>query len=277
MDNEKLDSILKLSLETEPEVREKSYILSNGYNFENNIWEVVVKYNGDVSFLETEVESLEILLNGYAIMRATRAQLERALNEPQIEYVELPKSLVFNTYRARQQSCILPVATGVDGLRGSGVLTAVLDSGIQYLLNDFQNENGSRILYLWDQTLTPDASRGFLPPAGFSEGVEFTKEDIDRAIRVAGMSGAQGSTTGIQGMNVQAALQIVPSRDVSGHGTAVAGIAAGSAASPLYQGIAPESELLIVKLGGNRQAVSAVSSDGQAAAASSRATAASAG
>ena len=232
MISEKLDSILRLSLETDPQVREKSDILSNGYNFEKNLWEVIVKYHGDISFLKNEVESLEILLNGYAIMRATRAQLERALDDSQIEYVELPKSLVFNTYRAKQQSCILPVATGENALRGKGVLVAVLDSGIQYSLSDFQNENGSRILYLWDQTLQPDASRGFLPPMGFGEGVEFTKKDIDRAIRMDS--------------------QIVPSRDMSGHGTAVAGIAAGSAGSPLYQGVAPESELLIVKVGGNR-------------------------
>ena len=232
MISEKLDSILRLSLETDPQVREKSDILSNGYNFEKNLWEVIVKYHGDISFLKNEVESLEILLNGYAIMRATRAQLERALDDSQIEYVELPKSLVFNTYRAKQQSCILPVATGENALRGKGVLVAVLDSGIQYLLSDFQNEDGSRILYLWDQTLQPDASRGFLPPMGFGEGVEFTKKDIDRAIRMDS--------------------QIVPSRDMSGHGTAVAGIAAGSAGSPLYQGVAPESELLIVKVGGNR-------------------------
>ena len=232
MISEKLDSILRLSLETDPQVREKSDILSGGYNFEKNLWEVIVKYHGDISFLKNEVESLEILLNGYAIMRATRAQLESILDDPRIEYVELPKSLVFNTYRAKQQSCILSIATGADGLRGKGVLIAVLDSGIQYSLSDFQNENGSRILYLWDQTLQPDASRGFLPPMGFSEGVEFTKEDIDRAIRMDS--------------------QIVPSRDMSGHGTAVAGIAAGSAGSPLYQGVAPESELLIVKVGGNR-------------------------
>ena len=232
MISEKLDSILRLSLETDPQVREKSDILSGGYNFEKNLWEVIVKYHGDISFLKNEVESLEILLNGYAIMRATRAQLESILDDPRIEYVELPKSLVFNTYRAKQQSCILPVATGENALRGKGVLVAVLDSGIQYLLSDFQNEDGSRILYLWDQTLQQDASRGFLPPMGFGEGVEFTKKDIDRAIRMDS--------------------QIVPSRDMSGHGTAVAGIAAGSAGSPLYQGVAPESELLIVKVGGNR-------------------------
>lgn len=258
--NEKLDSILNLSLETEPEIRQKSEVLRIGFDFEKKIWEVIVKYNGDISFLNGEVESVEILLNGYAIMKVTREQLERIWSEPQIEYVEIPKSMTFNVYRAKQQSCILPVTTGGDGLRGMGVLIAILDSGIQYLLEDFQDQNGSRILYLWDQTIQPDETRGFLPPPGFREGVEFSKADIDRAIRVAKGPGAGRnamgnivSRQGIQGLDIQSAFQIVPSRDVSGHGTAVAGIAAGSAASPLYQGVAPESELLIVKLGGNRE------------------------
>lgn len=258
MDSEKLESVLSLALETEPDIRKKSDILRNGYDFKKNVWEVVVKYNGDISFLQERVESLEILLNGYAIIKATREQLENTLGEPQIEYVELPKSLVFNTYRAKQQSCIQSVAAGVEGLRGKGVLIAVLDSGIQYLLKDFQNENGSRILYLWDQTLEADESQGLLPPIGFNEGVEFTKAEMDRAIRMDS--------------------QIVSSRDVSGHGTAVAGIAAGSAASPLYQGVAPESDLIIVKVGGNRSMEGrGLSSDGQVEAVSLQETATSTG
>lgn len=238
MNHEKMDSILNLSLQTEPQIREKSEILSNGYDFENELWEVVVKYNGDISFLEERVKTVEFLLNGYAIITASREQLENVLGEPQIEYVELPKSLIFNIYRAKQQSCILPVTTGVNGLRGEGVLLAVLDSGIQYMLKDFQNEDGSRILYLWDQSLQPNAEGGLLSPVGFGEGVEFTKKEIDRAIRMDS--------------------SLVPTRDISGHGTAVAGIAAGSAASPLYQGVAPECELLVVKLGANRSMESRV-------------------
>ena len=45
----------------------------------------------------------------------------------------------------------------------------------------------------------------------------------------------------------QRQYELLPSIDSSGHGTAVAGIAAGD--SPMYQGVAPEAELLIVKLG----------------------------
>lgn len=41
----------------------------------------------------------------------------------------------------------------------------------------------------------------------------------------------------------------IPSRDLSGHGTAVAGIAAGKSAGGLYTGAAPDTELIVVKLG----------------------------
>lgn len=251
MENEKIESILKLSLETEQEVREKSDVLSNGYDPDSGLWEVIVKYHGDISRFENEVESLEILLNGYAIMLLSEAQLNKIIEEEQIEYVEKPKGFAFDVYRAKQNSCILPVTIGSPGLSGEGVLIAVLDSGIDYLLPDFQNENGSRILYLWDQTLSADAARGMLPPAGFTEGVEFTRQDIDRAIAASGENVDVVIQEG-QFAGRQAALDIVSSGDITGHGTAVAGIAAGSAASTLYQGVAPESELLIVKLGGNR-------------------------
>ena len=45
----------------------------------------------------------------------------------------------------------------------------------------------------------------------------------------------------------QIRFQMLPSVDTSGHGTAVAGIAAGSSAN--YQGVAGDADLLIVKLG----------------------------
>ena len=46
-------------------------------------------------------------------------------------------------------------------------------------------------------------------------------------------------------------MELVPSTDVTGHGTHVAGIAAGNgrASGGLYRGVAPESSLLAVKLG----------------------------
>ena len=53
-----------------------------------------------------------------------------------------------------------------------------------------------------------------------------------------------------------ARLDLVPSRDLSGHGTAVAGIAAGNGRGSegrRYRGAAPEAELVVVKMGTPRQ------------------------
>ena len=76
-----------------------------------------------------------------------------------------------------------------------------------------------------------------MAPEGFAIGVEFTKEQLDLALQEDEAEG----------------FARVPSRDVSGHGTAVAGIAAAGRVrmedGRVYQGVAPESQLIVVKLG----------------------------
>jgi len=241
LNNEKMDTILNLSLDADESQRIKSDILNSGYDEETGTWEVIVKYHGDPTVIIQTSENADVLLNGYAIIRATKEQLEELAGREQVEYMELPRGLQYDVYRSKQESCILPLITGEEGLSGRGVLIGIIDSGIDYLLGDFRDENGSRILYLWDQTIEQDG----VTSGQFSIGVEFTKEDINRAIEAFGVGG--------QSRNYQAAREIVPSTDASGHGTAVAGIAAGSSPALLYRGVAPESELVIVKLRGGRQ------------------------
>lgn len=132
------------------------------------------------------------------------------------------------------------VNPGRSDLSGSGVLVAVLDSGIDYYLPDFRNADGSsRIAYLWDQTLdaaAPAVERRrerYAPPEGFTIGVEFSKEQIDEALATGNRDGA---------------FLLVPSLDRSGHGTSVAAVAAGSNSDPLLRGVAAGAELLVVKL-----------------------------
>ena len=171
----------------------------------------------------------------------------------------MPKEFIYNVYYAKQDACFPPTGdfqrnAGVDGnvvgeaglpsdggLTGRGCLIAVFDSGIDYTLPDFRESMsgtnellGSRILYLWDQTLAPDPERGFYPPEGFAIGVEFDREAIDAAL-------AANTDT--------ERFRLVPSRDVTGHGTAVTAIAAGSNPNARYTGAAPGASLLIVKLG----------------------------
>ena len=79
------------------------------------------------------------------------------------------------------------------------------------------------------------------PPEGYLIGTEFTREQIDEAIKQP---------------TVPMRMQIVPSVDVSGHGTSVAGIAAGNGRGSrgrIYRGVATQSELIVVKLGNPRK------------------------
>ena len=89
---------------------------------------------------------------------------------------------------------------------------------------------------MWDQSLRPNADEAKNPPKGYRMGVEFTEEQINRALE------ADSS---------EERRRMVPSQDISGHGTAVAGIAAGNGrgSGNLYAGVAPESELIVVKMG----------------------------
>lgn len=233
MANPKLENLLNLALETSRTEREKSLNLNVGYEEASNSWEVIVKYSGDLSGLEQLGITVERLIAGYAILTVPEALVDALAELEEIEYVEKPKRLYFDIQEAKDASCIPQVTLRPPFLSGRGCVVAVLDSGIDYKNPLFCNEDGSsRILFLWDQTLKADEERGFIPPEGFALGVEFSKAQIDAAL---------------QAENDDAAMRLVPSRDSSGHGTAVAGIAAGKGDS--YRGVAFESSLIIVKLG----------------------------
>ena len=233
MNSQKQENLLSLAMDSTRNEREKSGILSVGVNEEEKRWEVIVKYHGNIERIANEEIQVELLIAGYAIVTLPASFLSALADLEEIEYIEKPKSLVYGLYEAKEKSCISSVSVPIGELSGRGVLLAVIDSGIDYFLEDFRNEEGSRIRYLWDQNQEPDMERGWWSPQGFRIGVEYTKEQIDRALAAE---------------NRQEALNIVPQQDFSGHGTAVTAIAASSNPEILLQGVAPGCELLIVKL-----------------------------
>lgn len=229
--NQKLENLLQLALQTPEEIREETEDLNVGFDSSSRSWELIVKYHGSLDVLENLGVGVEYLIAGYAILTVPESLIDQMVELEQIEYVEKPKRYFYQQILPTEGSCLEPVMFRNPNLTGRGVLIAILDSGIDYTLTEFRNNRGNtRIRFLWDQTLRPDETRR--PPRGFSVGVEFTAEQINEAL---------AADTG------QKQFSLLSSVDASGHGTAVAGIAAGDSAG--YRGVAKEAELLVVKLG----------------------------
>ena len=267
MSNEKMENLLNLALNATEQEREKSLDLDTGYDREERTWEVIVKFGGTEAALKkllaekfpVEYDRIRItnLRNEYAILLLPEHIVELVAALTEIEYMEKPKLLFFAVNNGRRVSCIDQVQTvgTVQGvvssgrnLSGAGVIVAVIDSGIDYSHPDFRNADGTtRILNLWDQTIPSGSvadplsvekgNQAFLEaPAGYFTGTEFSQAVINRALE---------QTT------ERERYEICPSRDISGHGTHVTGIAAGNGAASQgrYRGVAYESPLLVVKSG----------------------------
>lgn len=234
--DQKLENILNLALETPEEEREQTESLNVGYSAETRSWELIVKYHGSLDRLREQNIVVEELIAGYAILTVPEALVDMVSDTPEIEYVEKPKRFYYGQTFPAGTSCFPPVTMRTPFLNGGGVLLAVLDSGITWDLEVFRKADGStRIRYLWDQTVSEemgDVRYGKMPD-GFSIGTEYTAEEINAALQMPALD----------------RYRWIPSRDLSGHGTAVAGIAAGRSADGLYTGAAPEAELIVVKLG----------------------------
>ena len=239
MASQKIENLLNLALDATPGEREKSLELDVGYDSAENEWDLIVKYSGSLERVKELAARVVELQNEYAIITIRESEIENLAQIPEIEYIEKPKRLFFQVANGRRVSCIDAVRDARFGLYGQGVLTAVIDSGIEYENADFRNEDGTtRIRALWDQSLAPGEGR--IPPEGYVMGAEYTAEQINEALNQSTLMDRR---------------RIVPSEDISGHGTAVAGIAAGNGRNSggRYAGAAPRSELLVVKLGNPRQ------------------------
>ena len=231
MDSGIVDNQLNLALDVPESTREKTLDLDVGYQPETNTWELIVKFSGSLARIADELGAQVVeLMNEYAIITISENMIDRLVRYEEIEFIEKPKRLFLEVNEGRTASCINPIQSNPYNLFGNGVLVAVIDSGIDYSHPDFRNEDGTtRIVALWDQTIPGN------PPEGFVNGTLYTREQINEALQLP-MPGR---------------LDIVPSTDLSGHGTHVAGIAAGNgrASNGRFRVIASSSELLIVKLG----------------------------
>lgn len=231
MNDQKLENLLNLAIDATESERLRSESLNVGYDFTDNTWEVIIKYTGALDQVRLLAESVTELFGGFAVLRIREEVLGFLTDIPQVTYVEKPKRLYFALQDSKATSCITQVQGDALGLNGRGTLFAIVDSGVDYRHPDFRNADGTtRILYLWDQTIPGN------PPAGYDRGTEYRAEQINEALTAE---------------NAEEGRNLVPSVDISGHGTSVLGIGAGNGrgSAGRYRGIASEAELIVVKLG----------------------------
>ncbi len=180
---------------------------------------ILVTVHDDASMLRDVGARIVGILGKTAVVRIPLDRLKDLSNHPEVVYIESPTQLDL-LLDASLPVVNVPVAREKTKTTGAGVLVGVIDSGIDWDHDAFTSLSSgeTRILYLLDLSI----------PGPFYGGTLFTREDIEAVRNGGGQIG---------------------SRDQSGHGSHVAGIAAGNGLpSPFtYQGIAPDADLIIIK------------------------------
>lgn len=116
-------------------------------------------------------------------------------------------------------------------LNGEGVVVAIIDTGIDYLNDEFKDLDGkTRIISIWDQTIPSELNESKLVPFG----KVYNSDLINEAIQSYKLG--------------ENPYEIVPSRDYNGHGTAMAGIVGATGVNKDIKGVAPKCEYVVVKI-----------------------------
>jgi len=163
--------------------------------------------NGNVASVILERQHLEAFMSTRGVFR--------------VEYYPSTATLLADTMliNTRIDSVHAGAGTLPMPYTGSNVILGIIDAGIEYPHEDFKKPDGtSRILYLWDQILSPSNN-----PDGFTYGIEYTQADL-----------TAGNT-------------LHNSYRSWGHGTNVAGVAASDgSASNAFKGAAPDADIIFV-------------------------------
>lgn len=196
--------------------------------YSNDYADLLIEYLSDFSIFEQFTDATVQIIDGFfAIVRVPVQQITNSTIS-ELGYYVMPavSGLISNV--SLEASGITRIRNIPNfNLRGQGILVGILDTGIDYTNPIFINaDNTTKIAAIWDQTIAGD---NYLSNTYY--GTEYTKEQINQAL---------------QSKNP---YEIVPSRDEIGHGTMLAGIAAGNdVIERNFSGVVPDAELVVVKL-----------------------------
>ena len=194
----------------------------------NDYADLIIEWNNDMRVFDRFPGSTPHIMNDrYAIVYVPSSQVgQSALG--QLGYRAFPACYSLESARSLEASGVTRLRRlPAFNLRGQGVLVGIIDTGIDYTHPAFLWPDGTtRIYSIWDQTIEGDNY-----PELQAYGNQYFAEDINRAL------------------SSDNPFSIVPSRDEIGHGTMMAGIAAGSMiVGSDFSGVAPDAEFIIVKL-----------------------------
>ncbi|MCI9078549.1 MAG: hypothetical protein HFH68_06425 [Lachnospiraceae bacterium] len=113
-----------------------------GYDEMEDRWRVIVKYYGNLDAILSGIRGVEYtgLFNNYAVVSVPASELDALANAEGIIYVEKPREVYYNVNNGRAASCINSVQEssgitgGIAGLKGNGVLVAIIDSGERVII-----------------------------------------------------------------------------------------------------------------------------------------------
>lgn len=199
--------------------------------------------SGNTVFADVPVQSLGSVANEPIVLSVTSVKSATVPTPPNSSSPPTVKNVEINRGGSISSATKLDTDFNHQGLTGSGVIVGVVDTGIDWSHKDFIRSDGtSRILYLWDQSDNSFAESngkiGSAPPTlsggeAAAPGTIYTNEQINAALKGSG---------------------IVNSADNFGHGTAATSTAAGNGSATAkdiapgtFAGVAPESDLMIVK------------------------------
>lgn len=201
--------------------RERHAITSEEYA------DFVVEYGNTLKFFDRYPNSTYNLINEkYAVLHLPISYFDdNAIQE--FGYFILPKCFGLTTFVTNSMEGIKAHSVYAGENTGGGILVGIIDSGIDYRSTYFiKKDNTTKIELLWDQSID---SNNY--PEGFYYGTEYTANDINIAL------------------HAENPLEIVPSMDIIGEGTAMAGVAVGMSSNELEEiGVVPEANLAVVKL-----------------------------
>lgn len=217
---------------------------------------MVIEYSGKIP--EEKDKSKEIFINiinnEYAILSIKANVISNDDSLANYQNINLIKEIINKRFQDVEGFKVIHVlppqiytlqeisaieASGINNLKanpnldltGEGVIIGIIDTGIDYLSEEFRDANGKiRIISIWDQTIDNNENNNGI----VSFGTVYNRNEIDRAIGEYNL-----------GRNPYG---IVASKDENGHGTGMAGIVGAIGKNNYIAGIAPKCEFVIVKL-----------------------------